>query len=201
MKKIIVASNNNNKIIEIKKIMEKYRVEVLSLKDYGIDIEVEENGTTFMENALKKASEIYHLCPGCMVLADDSGLLVDALDGAPGIYSARFSGEHANYKKNNAKLLEMLKNIPGEERRAKFACAMVLIVEDEKIVKVEGHIDGYVAFEEKGENGFGYDSLFYLPNYEMTFAQMSDTLKNSISHRGNALKELGEEFKKLDLGE
>lgn len=201
MKKIIVASNNNNKIVEIKNILSKYNVEVLSLKEYGIDVEVEENGTTFMENALKKALEIYNLCDDCMVLADDSGLCVDALDGAPGIYSARFSGEHANYKKNNIKLLEILKNISYEERRAKFVCAMVLVVEDEKVIKVEGHIDGYVALEGKGENGFGYDSLFYIPNYKMTFAQMNDILKNSISHRGNALKKLDEEFKKLDLGE
>lgn len=201
MKKIIVASNNYNKISEIKKILSKYQIEVLSLKDYGIDIEVEEDGSTFMENAYKKALEIYRLCNGSMVLADDSGLIVEALDGAPGIYSARFAGEHANYKKNNIKLLEMLKNIPHEGRTAKFTCAMVLIVDEKKVVKVEGHIDGYIASEEKGENGFGYDNLFYLPKYKMTFAQMNENLKNSISHRGNALKKLEEEFKKLNLEE
>jgi XTP/dITP diphosphohydrolase len=201
MKKIIVASNNNNKIVEIKKILSKYKVEVLSLKEFGIDVEVEEDGTTFMENAYKKAEEVYHLCNGCMVLADDSGLCVEALDGAPGIYSARFAGEDANYKKNNIKLLDMLRDISHERRRARFTCAMVLIVEEEKVVKVEGHIDGYVALKGKGENGFGYDSLFYLPKYKMTFAEMNDTLKNSISHRGNALKKLEEEFKKLNLEE
>jgi XTP/dITP diphosphohydrolase len=201
MKKIIVASNNYNKISEIKKILSKYKIEVLSLKDYGVDVEVEEDGSTFMENAYKKAFEIYRLCNGCMVLADDSGLIVDALDGAPGIYSARFAGEHANYKKNNIKLLEMLENIPRQGRTAKFTCAMVLIADEKKVVKVEGHIDGYIASEGKGENGFGYDSLFYLPKYKMTFAQMDENLKNSISHRGNALKKLEEEFKKLNLEE
>jgi XTP/dITP diphosphohydrolase len=201
MKKIIVASNNNNKIIEIKKILAKYKIEVLSLKDYGIDIEVIEDGSTFMENAYKKAWEIYSLSNECMVLADDSGLSVEALDGAPGVYSARFAGEHGNYKKNNIKLLKMLENIPYEGRKAKFTCAMVLIEGKDKIVKVEGHIDGYIAFEEKGKDGFGYDPLFYLPEYKMTFAEMNSTLKNSISHRGNALKKLDEEFKKLNLEE
>lgn len=201
MKKVIVASNNYNKIIEIKKILSKYNIEVLSLKDYGIDIEVTEDGSTFMENAYKKAWEIYCVSNGCMVLADDSGLCVEALDGAPGVYSARFAGEHGNYKKNNIKLLERLENVPFEERRAKFTCAMVLIEGKNKVVKVEGYINGYIGFEEKGENGFGFDPLFYLPDYKMTFAEMNDTLKNSISHRGNALKKLEQEFKKLNLEE
>ncbi|MFD3158134.1 XTP/dITP diphosphatase [Haloimpatiens sp. FM7330] len=197
MKKLVVASNNAHKIEEIKHILSKFDMEVLSLKEVGINIDIEETGITFMENAYIKASEIYKIVEDAMVLADDSGLMVDALEGAPGVYSARFAGEHGNYKKNNEKLLEMLQGIKEEERGAKFVCAMVLIVDSERVVKVEGEIKGRIIEKERGENGFGYDPLFFIPEYNMTFAQMDSKLKNSISHRANALKKLDEEVKKI----
>jgi len=197
MKRVIVASNNEHKIVEIKEILSKYSLEVVSLKEAGIDIDVEENGTTFMENAYIKASEIYKLAPDAMVLADDSGLMVDALGGAPGVYSARFAGEHGNYKKNNEKLLELLKGKPITDRNAKFVCAMVLIVNENRIIKVEGNVKGVIIDEERGQNGFGYDPLFFVPEYEMTFAEMDGDTKNLISHRGRALEELEVELRKL----
>ncbi len=194
MKKLIVASNNKNKIIEIKEILSKYSIEVLSLKEANINIDVEEDGTTFMENAYKKANEIYKILKNKMVLADDSGLVVDCLDGAPGVYSARFAGEHGNSKKNNEKLLELLKEKDCKDKKAKFVCAMVLISDIGKVIKVQGEIDGTIINEEKGSNGFGYDPVFYIPEYKMTFAEMNSDLKNSISHRANALKKLEREI-------
>lgn len=194
MKKLIVASNNKNKIVEIKEILSKYSIEVLSLKEANINIDVEEDGTTFMENAYKKANEIHKILKNEMVLADDSGLVVDCLDGAPGVYSARFAGEHGNNKKNNEKLLRLLKEKDDRDKKAKFVCAMVLISEAGKVIKVQGEIDGTIINEERGSNGFGYDPVFYIPEYKMTFAQMKSDLKNSISHRANALKELEREI-------
>lgn len=197
MRRLIVASNNAKKIKEIKQILEKYQIEVVSLKEAGIDIDVEEDGNTFIENSYKKASEIYKIVEGSMVLADDSGLAVDCLNGAPGIYSARFAGEHGNDKKNNEKLLDLLKDKKDEERKAKFICAIALIISNDKVVKVQGEIEGRIIDEERGSNGFGYDPLFYIPKYKMTFAEMDSELKNSISHRAKALKKIEGEIKKL----
>lgn len=197
MRRLIVASNNAKKIKEIKQILGKYQIEVVSLKEAGIDIDVEEDGNTFIENSYKKASEIYKVVKGSMVLADDSGLSVDCLNGAPGIYSARFAGEHGNDKKNNEKLLDLLKDKKDEERKAKFICAIALIINDNKTVKVQGEIEGRIIDKERGSNGFGYDPLFYIPEYKMTFAEMDSELKNSISHRAKALKKIEGEIKKL----
>ncbi|MBV7274360.1 XTP/dITP diphosphatase [Clostridiaceae bacterium UIB06] len=197
MNRLIVASNNVKKIKEIKAILAKYPIDVLSLKEAGIDIDVEEDGNTFIENSYKKASEIYKIVNKSMVLADDSGLMVDCLDGAPGVYSARFAGEHGNDKKNNEKLLKLLEGKKIEEREAKFVCAMVLIIDDSTVVKVQGEIKGRIIDEEKGENGFGYDPLFYVPEYDMTFAEMNSEIKNSISHRAKALKKLEGEINRL----
>lgn len=204
MKKLIVASNNQGKIKEIKQILSKYDINIVSLKDEKIDIEVEENGTTFMENAYIKASMIHKLVKDCMVLADDSGLMVDCLNGAPGIYSARFAGEHGNSKKNNDKLLDLLskkdkdkKTAKKDKKTAKFVCSMVLIVNDNKVIKVQGEVSGEIIDKEKGMNGFGYDPLFYMPEYNMTFGEMDSGLKNSISHRANALKKLEKEIEQI----
>ncbi|WP_138203812.1 XTP/dITP diphosphatase [Haloimpatiens lingqiaonensis] len=197
MKKLVVASNNEHKIEEIKNILSKFDLEVLSLKEVGINIDIEETGTTFMENAYIKASEIYKIVEDAMVLADDSGLMVDALGGAPGVYSARFAGEHGNYKKNNEKLLEMLKGISYEDRKAKFVCAMVLILDEERTIKVQGEVKGVIIDKESGENGFGYDPLFYVPEYNMTFAQMDGGIKNKISHRANALRALEDSVRSI----
>jgi len=196
MKKLIVASNNSKKIKEIKEILSKYPVDVVSLKEAGIDIEVEECGHTFMENAYKKAIEIYKITSGCMVLADDSGLMVDCLGGAPGVYSARFAGEHGNDKKNNEKLLSLLTNKEEHEKKAKFVCAIVLVVDYDNIIKVEGELEGIILDKERGEKGFGYDPLFYVPKYEMTCAEMNSELKNTISHRAKAFEKLEEQIKK-----
>lgn len=191
MKKLIIASNNKNKIREIKQIFSDYPVEIFSMKEAGVNIDVVEDGNTFMENAYKKAKQIHDITGG-MVLTDDSGIMVKGLNGAPGIYSARFCGEHGNDKKNNEKLLKLLSEKSEDDRKAKFVCAIVLILENNEPLKVIGEVNGVVAHKELGENNFGYDPLFYVPEYNMTFAQMPAELKNSISHRANALKALKE---------
>lgn len=190
MKKIIVASNNENKINEIKAILKDFPFEIISLREADISVEVEEDGTTFLENAHKKAKEIFNLKKDCMVLADDSGLEVETLNGAPGVYSARFAGEHGNSKKNNEKLLRMLEGKSFEDRKAKFVCALVLILADNKFIEVQGEAEGYITDQEKGKDGFGYDPLFYVKEYNKTFAQMKSEEKNKISHRAKALKML-----------
>jgi XTP/dITP diphosphohydrolase len=197
MRKLIVASNNSNKIREIKQILKDIPVEILSLKEADIDVDIEETGSTFLENAYLKAKGISEIAGRAMVLADDSGLAVESLGGAPGIYSARFAGEHGNNKKNNEKLLELLEGKNLLERRASFLCAMVLIDEDGKSIEVEGKIDGIIGEEEKGSNGFGYDPVFYLQEYGMTFAEMDSETKNKISHRAKALEKLKLEIQKL----
>jgi XTP/dITP diphosphohydrolase len=197
VEKLIIASNNAHKIDEIKAILSEFSIEVLSLKEAGIDIDVVEDGSTFMENAYKKAYEIYKIAKDCMVLSDDSGIMVEALGGAPGVYSARFAGEHGNDKKNNEKLLSLLEGKPFEERKAKFVSAIVLIIDESKVIKVQGEIEGYIKEHEEGAGGFGYDPLFLVPEYNRTFAELSSEQKNKISHRARALTKLREELKKL----
>lgn len=189
--KLIIASNNAHKLIEIKAILGSVFEEIVSMKEAGIEHETIEDGNTFMENALKKAREIAELS-GCCALADDSGLCVDALDGAPGIYSARFSGVHGDDEANNRLLLEKLKN--ETNRKAHYTCAMALCYPDGKEVTAEGYLYGEIGFEEKGENGFGYDPLFVLPEKGLTTAEISPEEKNNISHRANALKALLEKL-------
>lgn len=197
MRKLVVASNNINKIREIKDILKELPLEILSLSEAGIKIEIEENGNSFLQNAYIKAEKISNMLSNVMVLADDSGLAVDSLDGAPGIYSARFSGEHGNSKKNNEKLLNMLQDKNSCDRNASFICAMVLISENGDIIKVEEKIDGIIIDEERGTNGFGYDPIFYLETYKQTFAEMESDLKNKISHRAKALAKLRQELEGL----
>jgi len=197
MKKLIVASNNQHKIIEIKQMLADFPFEVISLKEANIDVDVEETGTTFEENSYIKAREILKLAKGNLVLADDSGLMVDCLDGAPGVYSARFAGEHGDSKKNNEKLLRLLKGKKFEERKARFVCVLVLIIDKDKTICVRGEVEGYIAEGESGKDGFGYDPLFYVPEQHMTFAEMDMKLKNSMSHRGRALEKLQVELSKL----
>ncbi|MCM0650732.1 XTP/dITP diphosphatase [Clostridium swellfunianum] len=195
MKRLIIASNNEHKVKEIKAILAEFPFEIVSLKEAGIDIDVEEDGSTFMENAYKKAYEIFRLAKDSMVLSDDSGLMVDALGGEPGVYSARFAGEHGNDAKNNEKLLELLKGKPFEERGARFVSAIVLILDENRIIKVEGDIKGVVKEELSGRGGFGYDPLFYVPKMNKTFGELSEQDKNEISHRARALQKLKEELK------
>ena len=193
--KLILASNNEHKLVEIRAILGGEFDEILSLREAGIAHETVEDGSTFLENAEKKAREIMEIS-GCCALADDSGLCVDALGGAPGIYSARYAGEHGDDKANNRKLLRDLEGV--EDRRAHFACAMVLVRPDGSVVRAEGRMDGVIAFAEAGSNGFGYDPLFYLPQRGCTNAQLSPEEKNAISHRAKALHALVEQLRKND---
>ena len=165
--KLIIASNNTHKLIEIKAILGNHFGEILSMREAGIEHETVEDGEIFLQNAEKKAREIAEIS-GCCALADDSGLCVDALGGAPGIYSARYAGVHGDDKANNRKLLRELEQV--EDRRAHFACAMVLVRPDGSVVRAEGRMDGVIAFAEAGSNGFGYDPLFYLPQRGCTNA-------------------------------
>ena len=197
MKKFILASNNNHKIKEIKEILKDFDFEILSLKEAGINIEVKEDGKTFEENSFKKANEIreYLINRGeknFIVMADDSGLEVDFLNGAPGIYSARFAGEHGNDAKNNKKLLEELKDV--EERKANFICVIVAVTDKGEKIVAEGKSYGVILKELCGTDGFGYDPLFYVLEFNKTFAEMSSSEKNSISHRGRALNKLKEKL-------
>lgn len=185
--KLIIASNNQHKLKEIKTILGGKFDEIVSMREAGIDHETVEDGNTFMENALKKAREIAEIS-GCCAIADDSGICVDALDGAPGIFSARFCGVHGNDEANNALLLEKLKGI--ENRNAHYTCAIAFVYPDGKAVCAEGIFEGIITDAPAGDGGFGYDPLFYLPEYGKTVAQISSELKNQICHRAKALKNL-----------
>lgn len=191
-KKIVVASNNKGKINEFKKILNDLDLEVLSLKDMNIDIDVDEDGITFEENAKKKASEIYKELinrgeNNFIVISDDSGLEVDYLNGEPGVFSARYAGEHGNDKKNNEKLLHNLKGVKAEERSARFICQLAIINDKNEYMSAKGSVEGYIIEEEKGLDGFGYDPLFLYKPLEKTFGELSMDEKNKISHRGKAL--------------
>lgn len=200
MRRLIIASNNNKKIKELKSIVEQLGWDVKSLADENIDIEVEEDGLTFEENAEKKAREIYEFLlnrgeNNFAVLADDSGLEVDYLNGAPGVYSARYAGEHGNDSKNNEKLLHELRNAKGEERKGRFVCAIALVNTDGKTNVVRGVAEGIILEELSGEGGFGYDPLFYYEPAKKTFAELDANEKNKISHRANAIKKIEEYLK------
>ena len=197
MKKIILASNNLKKIKEIKEILKGLPYEVYSLKDMNIDIEVEEDGLTFEENAKKKAKEIHEYLlnkekSDFIVLSDDSGLEVDCLNGAPGVYSARYAGEHGNDYNNNIKLLEDMKDFKGNDRSARFVCVIAVVFEDGNVKTVRGEVQGRIIEELKTEGGFGYDPLFFYNGFNKTFGEATSEEKNAISHRGNALKKLKE---------
>lgn len=186
-KKIIFATTNEGKMKEIRMILGDLDVELLSLKDAGIQADIEENGTTFEENAMIKAKAICELT-GEMVLADDSGLEVDYMDKAPGVYSARFLGEDTPYSVKNKEILDRLKDAVGEERSARFVCVIAAAFPDGKVITTRGTVEGLIGMEEKGNNGFGYDPLLYVPEYGMTTGEMDPELKNKISHRGKALE-------------
>jgi len=189
MSKLLVATNNQGKIKEIKKILGGLYDEVLTFKDLGLSIETVEDGNTFMENARKKAVEAYD-ATGMDTLADDSGLCVDALEGAPGIYSARFAGEDANDESNNDLLIEKLIDVAPENKTAYFYCAVCLIRKSKPEIDAQGKFHGIIMDKRKGENGFGYDPLFFVPEYDKTYAELSPEVKNKISHRSIALNNL-----------
>ena len=188
MKKLVIATKNQGKLIELKEILSDLDYEILSLNDYPDAPEVEETGETFKDNAILKA-QAYANYTDEMVLADDSGLEVDALDGAPGVYSSRFAEiDQARI----AKLLNLLKDIPQDKRTARFKCVIAVCDQDQNIKTAEGTLEGIIAFEPKGNSGFGYDPVMFVPEYNLTVAEMDNSLKNSISHRGKALKVIKE---------
>ena len=196
--KIVLASQNQKKIKELRAILSETlgeELEVLSLSDVGIVDEIEENGNSFAENATIKASAA--ASSGYIGIADDSGLTVDALDGAPGIYSARYAGEHGNDEANNKKLLAALDGLPEEKRTAAFVSAIACVFPDGRdTIVVEGRCPGVILTSARGEGGFGYDPLFYYPELDKSFAELSADEKNAISHRGRALREFAVVFKK-----
>ena len=193
-KKIIFATTNEGKMNEIRMIMADLNVELLSLKDLDIQTQIEENGTTFEENAIIKAKTISEIT-GEMVMADDSGLEVDYMDKAPGVYSARYLGENTPYSIKNQTILDNLKDAKNEERSARFVCAIAAAFPDGKVITSIATIEGLIATEERGTNGFGYDPLLYVPEYDMTTGEMTPELKNKISHRGKALEIMKEKLK------
>lgn len=190
--KILVATNNQHKLKEIKEILGQ-KAELVTMAELGIECEIEENGETFFDNAMLKANGIMQLS-GLPTLADDSGLMVDALNGAPGVYSARYSGYAHNDLQNRIKLLNELEGIPYEKRTASFVTVAVLAFPDGRTMFAKGEVHGHITFEEKGSNGFGYDPLFYSDELGKTFAEATDEEKNSVSHRSRALKRLYQEL-------
>ena len=195
MTKIIVATGNQNKMKEIREIIKRDDIEFVSLKDEGLqDIEIVEDGKTFEENAVIKAKTIADITKN-IVIADDSGLEVDYLDKAPGVYSARYMGEDTPYTIKNNHIIELLKDAKGEERSARFVCVIACVMPDGETFTTRGTIEGRIGYEEKGENGFGYDPIFYLPERGCTTAELPPEQKNEISHRGRALKAM---YKKLE---
>lgn len=192
MKKIIVATGNEGKMDEIRQILQGENIQFVSLKDENLqDVEIIENGSTFEENAIIKARTISDLT-GQMVLADDSGLEVDYLHGEPGIYSARYLGEDTSYDIKNNHIIDLLAGVPDDQRTARFVCAIACAFPDGRTITVRGVIEGRIGYEQKGENGFGYDPIFYVPAYGCTTADLSPEQKNEISHRGKALKKIKE---------
>ncbi|MGN0660023.1 MAG: XTP/dITP diphosphatase [Emergencia sp.] len=190
METIIAATRNRHKIEEIEAITRKFGMEIISRDDAGLPpVEIEEDGETFEENSFKKASEIMKLC-GKTTIADDSGLMVDYLGGAPGVYSARFAGEGASDERNNRKLLDSLEGIPYKERRACFVSVITMVRPDGETLVARGECRGHIIDMPVGENGFGYDPLFVPDGFQRTFAQLEPEEKNLISHRAKALQEL-----------
>ncbi len=185
--KMVLASQNKHKLKEIEKITEDFGISLITMEEAGLgNLDVVEDADTFEGNSEKKAREVME-ASGLSAIADDSGLMVDAIGGDPGVYSARFSGPGATYDSNNKKLLELMKDIPIEKRTARFVSVVTAVFADGRKIVARGEIEGLIAFEESGKGGFGYDPLFYVPEKGKTFAELSENEKNSISHRANAL--------------
>ena len=195
-KRIIFATGNENKMKEIRMILADLGLEILSMKEAGVFEEIEEDGMSFEENAEIKARAISRVMTNDIVLADDSGLEIDYLDKAPGIYSARFAGEDTSYDIKNRILLDRLEGVPDEKRDARFVCVIACAYPDGTVDTATGIIEGKLAKEPKGENGFGYDPIFYLPERGMTTGEMEPEEKNAISHRGIAIRKMVEILKK-----
>ena len=202
--KIIFATGNAGKMREIREILDGMDMELLSMKEAGIEADIVEDGTTFEENAIIKAKEVANLLSqsgmkahgGIIVMADDSGLEIDALNKEPGIYSARYMGEDTPYSVKSGNLIERLAGVPDEKRTARFVCVIAAVMPDGEVITTQGVIEGRIGYEEKGDNGFGYDPIFYVPEFGCTTAQLTEEQKNKISHRGKALRAMKEELGK-----
>ena len=195
MKSIILASNNKDKVKEVKEILKGY--DIISMKEAGIDVDIEENGTTFEENALIKARAIMKLT-GQITMADDSGLEIDYLNKAPGVYSARFMGHDTSYDIKNKALIQKLEGVKGSDRSGRFVCAIAVCFPDGREIVKRGTMEGLIAEEIKGDSGFGYDPIVYLPEYGRTSGELAPEEKNKISHRGKALALIKEELDKSE---
>lgn len=193
MCKIIFATSNENKMKEIRMILADLPYEIVSLKEAGVQADINENGSTFEENAVIKAKAICGMT-GMITLADDSGLEIDYLNKEPGVYSARYMGEETSYHVKNQALIERLKDAGGEQRSARFVCVIAAAFPDGRIITTRGTIEGRIGYEEKGNNGFGYDPILYVPEYNMTTGEMEPEFKNKISHRGKALEQMKKEL-------
>lgn len=202
---IIFATGNQGKMREIRAILGDMDWDVVSMKEAGIDPKIEEDGATFAENAVIKAQSVADILAGekeaqaCIVLADDSGLVIDCLNGEPGIYSARYLGEETPFSEKSADLISRMKDVPEEERSARFVCAIAAVLPNGEVVATEGTVEGRIGYELKGDNGFGYDPIFYLPEYGRMAAELTDEEKNQVSHRSRALALMKAELKKRML--
>lgn len=194
MKKIIFATGNQGKMREIREILAGEDVEILSMKEAGITLDIIEDGTTFAENAIIKAKAVAAApeAQQAIVLADDSGLEVDYLNKEPGIYSARYMGEDTSYKIKNKNIIDRLEGVPKEKRTARFVCAIAAVLPNKEVITTEGTIEGYIGWKEAGTNGFGYDPIFYVDQYNCSTAELSAEVKNELSHRGKALRAMKE---------
>lgn len=188
--RIVFATGNENKMVEIRMILQDLGIPIYSIKELGMKVDIVEDGISFEENAEIKARAIARLLPNDIVLADDSGLEIDYLDKAPGIYSARFAGEDTSYDIKNQILLDKLEGVPDEERTARFVCVIAAAFPDGTVETARGTIEGRIGYEIVGEHGFGYDPIFYVPEYGCTTAEMEPEQKNALSHRGNALRSM-----------
>lgn len=200
MLKLIFATGNEGKMREIRAILGDVESEIRSMKEAGLALDIEEDGTTFEENARIKARAVAQAlaeqgsAQACVVMADDSGLEIDYLNGEPGVYSARYLGEETPFSEKSADLLRRLKDVPDEERSARFVCAIAAVFPDGEEVVTRGIIEGRIGYELRGDNGFGYDPIFYLPEYGRTAAELTDEEKNRISHRSRALEQMKEKL-------
>lgn len=195
-KKIIFATKNKDKMKEIRMILGDLKIPILSMEEAGIDLEIAEDGTTFEENAVIKARAVEEKT-GAIVLADDSGLEIDYLNKEPGVYSARYMGEDTSYEIKNQNLIDRLEGVPDEKRTARFVCVIAAALPDGRILTSRGTIEGIIGYESRGEGGFGYDPIFYLPEYGCSTAELTPEKKNELSHRGKALRAMREQLKKL----
>ena len=196
MSRIIFATGNKGKMNEIRMILADTGLEIVSMKDAGIELDIVEDGTTFEENARIKARAVAAAAPDDIVVADDSGLEIDYLNKAPGIYSARYMGEDTSYDVKNQNLIDRLEGVPKEQRTARFVCAMAAVFPNGETITARGTIEGYIGWEPAGENGFGYDPIFYVDEYGCSTAELSPEAKNEISHRGKALRAIRDEVMK-----